>query len=91
VINRYNSSMKGFSCDEIKEKHGDARVNTVANDYQAVNDSVNKGRPLRQVSPGTPILRDVDALITDVFGLDRRQTKLNGRGIFGRMLDALTH
>jgi pilus assembly protein CpaE len=90
VINRYNPSMKGYTCDDIKEMMGIARVLTVANDFHAVNDSVNKGRPIRQVSPGTPILRDVDALINDVLGLDSRQAKVNGRGLFGRMLHALT-
>jgi pilus assembly protein CpaE len=90
VLNRYNPAMKGFTCDEIKDMLGVARVLTVADDPQAVNLSINKGRPLRQVSPGTPILRDLDALIDDIMGLDRRQSRTNGRGLFGRMLHALT-
>jgi pilus assembly protein CpaE len=64
VLNRYNAGMKGFTCDEIKDMLGVARVLTVADDTQAVNLSINKGRPLRQVSPGTPILHDLDALVT---------------------------
>jgi Flp pilus assembly CpaE family ATPase len=91
VINRYNPKLKGFACDQIKEMLGVARVMTVTYDFQAVNHSVNKGRPIRQVSPGTPILRDLDALINDVLGLDRRQSRMNGRRLFGRMLHALTH
>jgi len=89
VLNRYNASIKGFTCGEIKEMLGIARVLTVANDFQAVNLSLNKGRPLRQVSPGTPILRDLDVLIDDIMGLDRRQSRMNGRGLFGRMLHAM--
>ena len=90
VLNRYNPSIKEFACDEIKDMLGVARVLTVADDFQAVNLSVNKGRPLRQVSPGTPILSDLCALIDDLMGLERRQARRNGRGLFGRMLHALT-
>ena len=90
VINRYNPRLKGFTCDEIKDMLGVARVLTVANDPQAVTLSVNKGRPIRQVSPGTPILRDLDALIHEIIGLDGHQPAMNGRGLFGRMLHALT-
>jgi len=88
VLNRYNPSIKGFTCDEIKEMLGVARVLTVANDFPAVHLAVNKGRPLRQVAPGTAILRDLDVLIDDIMSLDRRQSR-NGRGLFGRMLHAL--
>jgi pilus assembly protein CpaE len=91
VINRYDPGMKGFLRDDIMEMLGIARVLTVANDPHAVNNSVNKGRPIRQVSPGARILRDVDALLNDVLGLDQRQAKTNGRGLFGRMFHALSH
>ncbi len=91
VLNRYDASIKGFTCDEIKEMLGVARVLTVANDFQAVHLAASRGRPLRQVSPGTPILRDLDVLIDDIMGLDRRQSRMNGRGLFGRMLHALKH
>jgi pilus assembly protein CpaE len=90
VLNRYNARIKGFTSDEIKEMLGVARVLTIADDFQAAHLAVNKGRPLRQVSPGTPILRDLDALIDDLMGLNLRQSKLNGRGIFSRMVHALT-
>jgi pilus assembly protein CpaE len=90
VLNRYDPTKKGLTCDEIKDMLGVARVLTVADDPQAVNLSVNKARPLRQVAPGTPILRDLAALIDDLMGLDRRQQQMNGRGLFGRMLHALT-
>jgi Flp pilus assembly CpaE family ATPase len=90
VLNRYNPAMKGFTCEEIRDMLGVARVLTVADDPQSVNLSVNRARPLRQVAPGTPILRDLGALIDDLMGLDRRQPQMNGRGLFGRMLHALT-
>ena len=78
VINRYNPGIKDFACDEIKDMLGVARVLTVADDTQTISLSVNKGRPIRQVSSGTPILRDLDALIDDLMGLDRRQARMNG-------------
>lgn len=90
VLNRYNPGMKGFTCDEVKDMLGVARVLTVADDPQAVQLSVARARPLRQVAPGTPILRDLGAAIDDIMGLDRRQARTNGRGLFGRMLHALT-
>jgi pilus assembly protein CpaE len=89
VLNRYNPRMKGFTCDEIKEMLGVARVVTVADDCPAVNLAASRGRPLRQVAAGSAILRDLNALINDAMGLDRRSTPHNGRGLFGRMLHAL--
>jgi len=90
VLNRYNPRIKGFTCDEIKEMLGVARVLTIANDFQAANLSVNKGGPLRQVCPGTPILRDLEVLIDDVMGLNKSQSKRNGNGLFSRMVHAFS-
>jgi pilus assembly protein CpaE len=89
VLNRYNPGMKGFTCAEIKDRLGVARVLTVANDFRAVSLSVNKGRPLRQVTPGTPILRDLDGLITQIMGLELNHSKTNGRGLLGRVFHSL--
>jgi pilus assembly protein CpaE len=90
VLNRYNPGLKGFTCDEVKDMLGVARVLTITDDAAAVQLSVNKGRPLRQVAPATPILRDLGALVDDLMGLDRRESRMNGRGLFGRVLHALT-
>ena len=46
-------------------------------------------RPLREVAPETPILRDLDGLICELMGVDHDHSKANGRGLFGRMLHAL--
>jgi pilus assembly protein CpaE len=90
VLNRYNPALKGFTCDDVKDMLGVARVMGVADDAPAVQLSVNRSRPLRMVAPGTPILADLGALIDDLMGLDRREARKNGRGLFGRMLHALT-
>lgn len=89
VLNRYNPGLKGLTCEAIKDILGVARVSTVADDPHAVHLSVLKGCPLRQAAPRTPILSDLDALIDDLMGLDRRPTRMNGRGLFGRMLHAI--
>jgi pilus assembly protein CpaE len=89
VLNRYNPGLKGFTCEEIKEMLGVARVLTIANDFDAVTLAVNKGRPLRQVAPGTPILHDLDALIDDLIGRERQHSRRNGHGFFGRIFGAL--
>jgi pilus assembly protein CpaE len=89
VLNRYNPALKGFTCNEIKEVLGIARVFPIVNDFHAVNMSVNKGRPLRHVAPVSPILRDLDSLISELMGVDHELSRTNGRGLFGRMLHAL--
>ncbi len=89
VLNRYNPALKGFTCDEVRDMLGVARVLTVADDLQAIQLSVDKGRPLRKVAPESRIVRDIGALVDDLLGLDRREPRTNGRGLFGRMLQAL--
>jgi pilus assembly protein CpaE len=89
VLNRYNPGLKGFTCEDVKDALGVARVYPIANDFRAVNSSVNKGRPLRQVAPGTPILRDLNCLIDQAMGLDPDCSRTNDRGLFGRVLHAL--
>jgi pilus assembly protein CpaE len=89
VLNRYDPGMKGFTCEDVKDALGVARVYPIGNDFRAVNLSVNKGRPLRQVAAGTPILRELNCLIDQVMGLDHDFSRTNGRGLFGRVLHAL--
>ncbi len=85
VINRYNPSLKGFGMGELQQMIGSPRLLTIANDYHSVNQAVNRGRPLRVVTPETPILRDIDRLIQQVLGLELPATSVNGNGIFRRM------
>ena len=89
VLNRYNPGMKGFTREDVRQMLGIPHVLTVANDFNAVNLSVNKGEPLREVAPTTPILHDLDAVIGELIGVDEQASKINGRGLFGRMLHAI--
>lgn len=90
VLNRYDSAIKGFTCEDIKEMLGIARVLTITNDSRAANLAVSKGRPLRLVAPGTRMLHDLDRLMYDLLGRDVQAAgHNNGHGFFGRVLNAL--
>jgi Flp pilus assembly CpaE family ATPase len=90
VINRYNPSLKGFTCAEIQQMLEVPRILTVANDYSAVNRCANQGRPLRQVTPSSPILRDLDELMREILGLDKPDPKAYRNGLVKRVLRTLT-
>ncbi len=89
VINRYNPQVKGFTGAEIKEILGVPRLATIANDFRAANLAANRGKPLRQVAPETPILDDLDALIHSLLGLEPRKAARGMHRLFGRVREAL--
>ncbi len=89
VLNRYDPATKGFTCEDVKDMLGIARVSTITNDFNAANLAVNKGRPLRVVAPGTRMLHDIDQLMYELFGRDGQAGEQNGHGFFGRVLNAL--
>jgi len=89
VLNRYHPGIKGLRLDDVKQMLGVGRVLAIANDFHAVNLSVNRGSPLRRVAPRTPILRDIHLLIDAITGMDRADFKSNGRGLLGRVFHAL--
>jgi pilus assembly protein CpaE len=89
VLNRYDPAMKGFTCDDIKDMLGVARVLTITNDFHAANLAVNKGRPLRLVAPRTRMLADLDRLMYELLGCDGQSLERNGQGFFGRVLSAI--
>jgi pilus assembly protein CpaE len=90
AINRYDPQLKGFSIAEIKRILGVPNVMTVANDFRAVSMALNQGKPLRQVMPATPIIRDIDALAHALLGVERH-TRSPHRHVhlFGRVMGAL--
>lgn len=90
VINRYNSDLKGFTCAEIQQMLGVPRILKVANDYNAVNLSANHGQTLRAVAPSSPILRDLDALLREILGLEKPDPKKSRKGLVRRVLKTLT-
>lgn len=87
AINRFNPQAKGFSVGEVKEMLGVPNVVTISNDFAAVSQAINQGRPLRQVAPKTPILHDIDAMSHALLGLERGVA--NGRPhLFRRVFGA---
>jgi pilus assembly protein CpaE len=89
AINRYDPGLKGFTVADIKKILDVRNVLTVANDFRAVNMALNQGRPLRDVTPTTPILRDIDALAHALLGLERRDGSRRHVHLFGRVFGAL--
>jgi pilus assembly protein CpaE len=69
VINRYDARMPGFGADRLRNLLGRGELLTVANDYGSVMASINHGRPLRQESPRSPALVDVEKLARTVLNL----------------------
>ncbi len=51
VINRYDARSKDFPLERVKDVLDTPNLSTIANDYPAMNASVNRGVPLRVGSP----------------------------------------
>jgi Flp pilus assembly CpaE family ATPase len=62
VINRFNPRMEGFSLDQMQQVLKTNNLATIANDYAAVSRSINEGRPLRLLSPGSRVVTDINNL-----------------------------
>ena len=87
TINRYNPTLRGYTCAELKELLGLADIVHVANDYKAAIRAINQGQPLRKVAPETPVLRDLDGLIKALFGLE--QPAKQRKRLFDRVVNVL--
>ena len=88
VLNRYDPATKGFTCEDVKDMLGVARVLTITNDFHAANLAVNKGRPFRLVAPKTRMLRDLDRLVHELAGGDGEHCEQTvDQGFFGRVLN----
>jgi pilus assembly protein CpaE len=86
ILNRYDSSIPGFHSEEIKQLLDMPRVLTVADDYAAINRSINQGRALRQVAPRSPVLDDLDDVIHKLLGLGRPTERKTHWGRFSNLL-----
>jgi pilus assembly protein CpaE len=65
VINRYSSAIQGLTLERIQGFLPTCRVATM--DYDAaVVDSMNSGRLLRKHSPRSPILADLENLVSQI-------------------------
>ncbi len=89
VINRYDAKMPGFGAERLKNLLGRSELLTVANDYASVMASINHGRPLRQESPRSPALMDMEKVVRKLMNLTDHPTATPTRGgepIFGRLI-----
>jgi pilus assembly protein CpaE len=89
VINRYDPKMPGFGVDRLKNLLSKDEILTVSNDYASVMASINHGRPLRQESPRSPALTDIDSLVRRLLNLGEKPTVTTpapGAPLFGRLI-----
>lgn len=66
VLNEYDADRTEFGTVKLKDVLGVPAVYSVAHDRDAARRAANAGRPIREVDPHSPIVRDVRAL-GDVF------------------------
>lgn len=89
VINRYDAKMPGFGAERLKNLLGGPELMTVANDYSSVMASINHGRPLRQESPRSPALLDMEKIVRRLLNLSDQPAAAPARAgapILGRLI-----
>ncbi len=66
IINRVDAKgSPSVSLAEVKELFGDAFAGSVANDYKAVREALDQGRPLGEMAPNSRVIADLRAIIAD--------------------------
>jgi pilus assembly protein CpaE len=89
VINRYDAKMPGFGAERLKNLLGRPELLIVANDYASVMASINHGRPLRQESPRSTALLDIERIVRKLMNLKEQPTAAPAAGsapILGRLI-----
>lgn len=64
IVNRADAGAS-VSLAEVKQLFGDAFAGAVANDYKAVREALDQGRPLGEVAPNSRVIADLRAIIAD--------------------------
>ncbi len=66
VVNRVDAKgSPSVSLAEVKALFGDAFAGAVANDYKAVREALDQGRPLGEVAPNSRVIADLRAILAD--------------------------
>jgi pilus assembly protein CpaE len=66
IVNRVDAKgSPSVSLSEVKELFGDAFAGSVSNDYKAVREALDQGRPLGEVAPHSRVIADLSAIIAD--------------------------
>ncbi|WP_237152053.1 AAA family ATPase [Oryzibacter oryziterrae] len=67
IVNRVDAKgSANISIKDVREVLGDSYLGSVANDYKAVREALDQGKPLKDVAPSSRILADLNTLVTDV-------------------------
>ncbi len=86
IVNRYKDDLD-ISLHDVEKTLGLPVYRTLANDFEAVIDSINRGRPV--VLNGKSLYaQDIKALVAQMTGL-RPQDEHAGKGVMGRMMGRL--
>jgi len=88
VVNRYEARKPGFSAEDLAKHFQVLQVRTIANDYTGVSAAMDVGKPLGQVVPGSPALRDIKALLASLLELKEQPAPAVPAAGFKRMLRA---
>lgn len=90
VLNRYDPRMPGFGMADLQKLLGVRDVRTIANDWAAMSEALNAGRPLRLQAPKSRALADISALADEVLGLKKapQPAAHETTNLFGRMVRA---
>jgi Flp pilus assembly CpaE family ATPase len=67
VVNRYNPSIPGLSLKKLEDVLKTTGLQTISNDYAAMNATIDHGRPLRIEAPRSRLLADIVALARVLF------------------------
>jgi Flp pilus assembly CpaE family ATPase len=90
VINRYDPRMPGFGAERLKNLLGKGDLLTIGNDYASVMASINHGRPLRQESPRSPVLADMNRVVQTLLNREKKADHTSSPGgspaILGRLI-----
>jgi pilus assembly protein CpaE len=83
IVNRYKEGLD-ISLHDVEKTLGLKVYQTLANDFEAVIDSINRGRPL-VLNGKSAYSQDIKALVAQITGL-RPQDDREGRGVMGRVM-----
>jgi pilus assembly protein CpaE len=89
LINRYDPKIQGFTAPELEKILGVPKLLTVRNDWAAVSDALNHGRPLRLEAPQSRALADLDALAAALRGADDSPRPQKASGLYRQLRRAI--
>jgi pilus assembly protein CpaE len=80
VINRYDTSMQGFTLKDLSQVLEIPNLKSVANDTAGMTTAVNRGKFLQDAAPNSPALADIHRLARSILLMDEGETVPVRRG-----------